>query len=292
MQGSTAAQGPPAEVEAFYEDYVEHHVPYHRSPRGLKGFVLRFLPYWSWREWRFWRRWTPAGAVLLDVGCARGREIFREQARLCIGADIAPSALAECARHYDIAVQAMLGGIPFRSNSFDCVVSSHVMGHIPAADKDAVIAEIARVLKPGGRSLHVIETDSKHPFVELAKQNPALYQRHLIDQDGHVGLEPAPRVIERFARHGLRCVYHETMEAGPIHPRLLLKWFDNEYAGLHAEIGRQVEQARRTVASPARLALAEIRLGLHHALTARSAPLEAAQFLAVVFEKQGEELHK
>jgi ubiquinone/menaquinone biosynthesis C-methylase UbiE len=288
MQGSSpAAQGPASEVEAFYEDYVEHHVPYHRSPHGLKGLVLRFLPYWSWREWRFWKRWTPAGSVLLDVGCARGREIFREQSRVCIGADIAPSALAECAQHYDLAVQSMLGGIPFRSNTFDCVVSSHVMGHIPAADKDAVIGEIARVLKPGGKSLHVIETDSKHPFVELAKQNAELYQRHLIDQDGHVGLELAPQVIERFGRHGLRCVCHETMEAGPIHPRLLLKWFDNEYAAMHPEIGRQVAQARRTLASPARLALTEIRLGLHHVLTARRAPLEDALFLAVVFEKRG-----
>jgi ubiquinone/menaquinone biosynthesis C-methylase UbiE len=286
MQGSSpAAQGPAAEVEAFYEGYVEHHVPYHRSPRGLKGLVLRFLPYWSWREWRFWKRWTPAGSVLLDLGCARGREIFRERARVCVGADIAPSALAECAQHYDMAVQSMLGGIPFRSNSFDCVVSSHVMGHIPAADKDTVIGEIARVLKPGGRSLHVIETDSKHPFVELAKQDAALYQRYLIEQDGHVGLELAPQVIERFAGHGLRCVYYETMEAGPIHPRLLLKWFDNEYASMHPQIGRQVEQARHTLASPARFALTEIRLGLHHVRTARRAPLEDAQFLAVVFEK-------
>jgi SAM-dependent methyltransferase len=276
-----------AGVEAFYEGYVEHHVPYHRSPRGLKGWVLRFLPYWSWREWRFWRRWTPAGARLLDLGCARGREIFRERARLCVGADIARSALQECGRHYDLAVQTMLGGIPFRSESFDCVVSSHVMGHIPAEDKEAVVGEIARVLKRGGRSLHVIETDSRHPFVELAKQDPALYQRHLIDPDGHVGLELAPDVVARFARHGLRCLDCERMEAAAIHPRLLLKWFDNEYAARHPEIGREVERARRTVASPLRLALAEMRLGFSHRLHARTAPLEKAQFIAAVFEKTG-----
>jgi hypothetical protein len=56
---------------------------------------------------------------------------------------------------------------------------------------------------------------------------------------------------------------------------------------MHPEIGRQVAQARRTLASPARLALTEIRLGLHHVLTARRAPLEDALFLAVVFEKRG-----
>jgi len=281
-----AAAAPAAQIEAFYEGYVEHHVPYHRSPRGLKGFVLRFLPYWSWREWRFWRRWTPAGSRLLDLGCARGREIFRERARLCVGADIARSALYDCSRHYDLAVQTLLDGIPFRSGSFDCVVSSHVMGHIPADAKDAVIAEIARVLKPGGRSLHVIETDSRHAFVELAKRDPVLYQRHLIDPDGHVGLELGWEVIERFARHGLRCLGCEKMEAGPIHPRLLLKWFDNEYATRHPEIGREVQRARRTLQSPLRLALTEMRLGLHHQLNAHNAPLERALFIAAVFEKE------
>jgi hypothetical protein len=75
------------------------------------------------------------------------------------------------------------------------------------------------------------------------------------------------------------------MEAGPIHPRLLLKWFDNEYAARHPEIGRGVERARRAVASPLRLALTEMRLGLHHRIHAHRAPLENAMFIAVVFEK-------
>ena len=72
-----------------------------------------------------------------------------------------------------------------------------------------------------------------------------------------------------------------------IHPRLLLKWFDNEYAARHPEIGREVERARRTMASPLRLALAEIRLGFGHRLNAHHAPLERAQFIAAVFEKTG-----
>jgi SAM-dependent methyltransferase len=284
-QPTPAAGGPPAQVEAFYESYVEHHVPYHRSPRGLKGLILRFLPYASWREWRFWRRWTPPGSMLLDLGCARGREIFRERARLCAGADIAPSALKDCARHYDLAVQSLLGALPFPAHSFDCVVSSHVMGHIPREGKDAVVAEIARVLRTGGRSLHVIETDSRHPLIESAKQDPALYQRHLIEPDGHLGLELASEVIQRFARHGLRCIHCEKMEAGPIHPRLMLKWFDNDYALRDQEIGRQVRRARRTMRSPLRLAAAEVGLGLHHCFPGQRAALEHAQFVAVVFEK-------
>ncbi|MEZ5393895.1 MAG: hypothetical protein R2724_13800 [Bryobacterales bacterium] len=55
-------------ARAFYDDYVAEHVPYHRSPRGLKGWLLRALPYWSYQEWRFWRRWVPDGCRLLDLG--------------------------------------------------------------------------------------------------------------------------------------------------------------------------------------------------------------------------------
>ncbi len=56
-----AAAGPvpdepptPFDPRDFYEEYVRHHVPHHRTPSGLKGLILRILPYWSYREWRFW----------------------------------------------------------------------------------------------------------------------------------------------------------------------------------------------------------------------------------------------
>jgi hypothetical protein len=62
----------------FYERYVEEHVPYHRSPHGLKRLVLlSFLPYWSYREWRFWRRTTPQGARVLDLVGKRPRSSRR-----------------------------------------------------------------------------------------------------------------------------------------------------------------------------------------------------------------------
>ncbi|MBI3665599.1 MAG: methyltransferase domain-containing protein [Acidobacteria bacterium] len=167
--------------DAFYEQYISHHVPYHLNPAGLKGAILRLLPYWSWREWRFWRRYVPRGVWLLDLGCARGREIFAERAAGCVGVDTAFSALAECARHYRMAVQSGMNPIPFESGSFDCVVTSHVIGHIPAAEKDDLCSEIARVLKTGGRSVNVIETDSLHPLVRFAKQRPQLYYRYFVE---------------------------------------------------------------------------------------------------------------
>ncbi len=37
--------GPADQPREFYEQYVEEHVPYHRSPRGLKRLILSVLPY-------------------------------------------------------------------------------------------------------------------------------------------------------------------------------------------------------------------------------------------------------
>jgi SAM-dependent methyltransferase len=272
--------------DPFYEEYISHHVPYHLNPRGLKGAVLRWLPYWSWREWRFWRRAVPRGGWLLDLGCARGREIFAERAEACVGIDTARTALLDCARHYHLAVQSGLAPIPFEDASFDCVVTSHVIGHIPPAEKDAAVSEMARVLKPGGRSVNVIETDSLHPLLRFAKQWPDLYQQHFIDPDGHVGLELPSAVLRRFQRHGLRAVACWKMEAGPFHPRQWLKHFDNEYAARAPEVARAVERSRRVMSNPALLAAAEVILGLnHYTLGQWRYPLDRANFLAVVFEK-------
>ena len=106
-------------ARAFYDEYVEEHVPYHLSPHGAKGFVLRWLPYWSYQEWRFWRRWVPEGGRLLDLGSARGREVFRERTRLSVGVDLAHAALRDCARNYDGAALADLGRLPFPAGSRD-----------------------------------------------------------------------------------------------------------------------------------------------------------------------------
>ena len=56
-----------APTDTFYDDYASEHCPYGLSPAGLKGLILRLLPFWSWREWQFWSRTIPRclGAILM-----------------------------------------------------------------------------------------------------------------------------------------------------------------------------------------------------------------------------------
>jgi SAM-dependent methyltransferase len=125
-----------------------------------------------------------------------------ERARTTVGMDVSLSFVRECARHYDLALQGSLPHLPFAAESFDVVASSHVIGHVPMEHKDRLVDEIARVLRPGGTTAHIIETDSEHHIVREAKRNPQAYRRQFVDQDGHVGLELAGTVVERFRARG------------------------------------------------------------------------------------------
>lgn len=275
-----------AEAKSFYDDYVEEHVPYHRSPHGLKRAILKRLPYWSYCEWRFWEQWVPQCDSLLDLGCARGREVFREKSRLTIGMDLAQRALVDCVAHYDGAALASMTALPFPDASFDCVVTSHVLGHVPPDAKPAVFGELARVLRPGGRSVHVIETDSSRPLIRTAKQHSKLYQQRILDPDGHVGLEPASQALARFEQNGLEPLAIEKMEAHNLHPRLWVKWFDNEYSHLDRDIGEAVDRAKRTLATPIWLACEEIALGRQRYTSEQDAPLDEAMFIALALQKK------
>jgi SAM-dependent methyltransferase len=61
-------------------------------------------------------------------------------------------------------VAADLKALPFSDGAFDLVLSSHVLEHV-AHDRPA-IAELARVLTPGGRALVMVPYDPERPTYE------------------------------------------------------------------------------------------------------------------------------
>ena len=66
--------------------------------------------------------------------------------------------------------------LPFADESFDYVVSADVIGHIRHEDKDRLFAEMHRVLKKGGKAIHVIETDATSRWFKFAHRYPDLFQ--------------------------------------------------------------------------------------------------------------------
>ena len=106
------------------------------------------------------------GEAVLDVGCGTG-DLTMEVARrvgssgLVAGIDAAPEMIArarqKAGRHHlaiDFRVEPA-EQLSFAEQTFDVVVSSLVFHHLPDTLKRRALAEIRRVLKPGGRLLLV-----------------------------------------------------------------------------------------------------------------------------------------
>jgi SAM-dependent methyltransferase len=105
-------------------------------------------------------------ARVLEVGCGTGWFAARVQRRL--GAEVV--AIDQSARMVELAraegVDAHIGDVqdlPFDDGRFDCAVANWMLYHVP--DLERGLAELARVLRPGGRL--VATTNGRDHLLEL-----------------------------------------------------------------------------------------------------------------------------
>lgn len=124
----------------------------------------------------------PTGGRVLEVGCGRGVALpvlarLLRPARLA-GLDLDPALLDEARAHAEaegIAVDLVPGDIrcmPFPDGAFDLVVDFGTCYHIARAGQ--ALAEIARVLAPGGLFVHETPLSQllAHPFRSFGRQMP------------------------------------------------------------------------------------------------------------------------
>ena len=87
---------------------------------------------------------------VLDLGCGVGHSYHLLAPRKTLGVDIDPGALEGQDRE---TLVADMRSVPLADNSYESVLSVHSVEHVP--DPDKVIAEVARILEPGGTAVFV-----------------------------------------------------------------------------------------------------------------------------------------
>ncbi|HYY79110.1 MAG TPA: methyltransferase domain-containing protein [Actinomycetes bacterium] len=120
-----------------------------------------------------WQALAGRGGRHLDVGCGDGaflETLAATSALRCYGADPHPGYLAALRRRWPAAAVQRIsvrGPLGFRDGAFDSASLLDVLEH--AEDEDALLAEVHRVLAPGG--LLVVTVPARHALSFLDPDN-------------------------------------------------------------------------------------------------------------------------
>lgn len=95
-----------------------------------------------------------AGLDILDAGCGTGRILEGCRGHRAVGVDLSAEALPFLRRRgLDRVARASICRLPFADASFDVVASLDVLCCVPSPGDADALAELARVLRPGGTLL-------------------------------------------------------------------------------------------------------------------------------------------
>lgn len=103
----------------------------------------------------------------LDLGCGKGElaTLLREDFGEVVGTDPS-SQMMESIRGFDTRVQEDPAIIPFEDGRFNFVTIVCVLHHVPPRERPTLMAEVRRVLKPGGE-VCIIEHNPWNPATRL-----------------------------------------------------------------------------------------------------------------------------
>jgi SAM-dependent methyltransferase len=137
-------------------------------------------------QWRIWQRQVLPrlhGRDILEVGCGLGDLLadMLDAGYVCQAVERSPQMVRAARttlrrRHAgspDLIIQGSAQALPFAENSFDCVVSTFPAEYI---SDPATIAEVARVLRPGG---HLIVLEGAN-LLPVGCFQPILLLVHLL----------------------------------------------------------------------------------------------------------------
>lgn len=122
------------------------------APRyDLVNAVMTFGLDSSWRRRTLALLGAPAGSLVLDIGCGTGdlARSLRRRGRRAVGVDLSLGMLRAARAAGAPLLQADAAALPLATGAADGAVSGFALRNF--SDLDAVLRELARVLRPGSR---------------------------------------------------------------------------------------------------------------------------------------------
>lgn len=192
---------------------MAHHSHSHEQPAQTEGSLIRWASYYDLvtnllilgqanrlRKTTVDLALIQPGDSVLDVGCGTGEVTLVAKARSkegrVHGIDPAPEMIAVARKkaaykRLDIDFRVgVIEALPFPDSSIDVVTSSLMMHHLPEDLKARGLAEIYRVLKPGGR---LLIADFMRPTGAFLNHVLIAFTRH---QRLQKGVEDLPPLLE------------------------------------------------------------------------------------------------
>jgi ubiquinone/menaquinone biosynthesis C-methylase UbiE len=151
---------------------------------------------------------------VVDIGCGTGRhwdQLLSHRPRVLHGVDSSPEMLARlAARHPGAALHTRDGRRlrEFGDASFDCVVSTLMLGHVRDAQEE--LREWIRLLKPGGE---VIYTDFHPDALLKGAKRTFPYRRRTFEVESYIHDVETLRAMFRLLN--LQTIRFEQRTAGP-----------------------------------------------------------------------------
>lgn len=196
--------------DEFYEGAYENQTRF--LPRSEKPWYI--WPLWLINSGYPWmvRKYVPAGATVVELGCAGGVRYFGKRYRM-IGCDLSLSSLKKL-DFYERRVQADAAAcIALPAHSVDAVVSSYFWEHIPPAIKPEILKECQRILKPGGKLVFLYDVETENPLIrKFKKRDIQLYKKLFIDGDGHLGYQTPDANLKLYGPAGFKIIKQHGLE--------------------------------------------------------------------------------
>ena len=206
-----------------------------------------------------------SGKSVLEIGCGSGIDSseFARSGAIVTSTDLTRGSVEltrDLLKQSNLPVRVIqcdAKTLPFKNEAFDCVYSFGVLHHFP--EIETALAEIYRVLKPGGRVMAMLYHQDS-----LLYAYSIIYLRGL--KEGLLRTLTPEQLVSRYSERNEGCPYtraYTKEEAGNIFSR----WFGNIVIEVHYNVIDLPDQRKVKVAVPS-----GYELGWHLVVKAEKLP--------------------